>query len=933
MHAATVDASADAALARMGYKSELPRNLSMLSILGLSFAIMAAPFGLSTTMYITLTDGQSVTIIWGWVLVTLISIAIAASLAEICAVYPTAGGVYYWSAMLSTKEWAPMMSFIDGWLTLVGNWTVTLSITFSTGQLILSAISLWNEDFVANAWQTILMFWAVVLVCAMVNIFFSKYLDLINKVCIFWTAASVIIILIVLLSMADNRRDAAFVFGHYDASDSGWPSGWAFFVGLLQAAYTLTGYGMVAAMCEEVQNPHREVPKAIVLSVVAAGITGLIYLIPILFVLPTVKDLLSVASGQPIGLIFKTATGSAGGGFGLLFLILGIAMFAGIGSLTAASRCTYAFARDGAIPGFRIWRKVNKRLDVPVYAVLLSAAVDCLLGLIYFGSTAAFNSFTGVATICLSTSYGLPILISMVRGRRDLKESTFSLGAFGYAINAVTVCWIVLAVVLFCMPVSLPVTASSMNYASVVFAGFATISIICAVRSGGPSSKLEQPPLILARYLQEKPPPEFVDRKFPVSSHEGQARFEASDLTMSDSVDRVFVHALNTVKRIPRTGTARPPAAERLKLYGLYKQSMEGDVEGVMDRPVGNTADVYAECEKWDAWYAQRGLSRTEAKRRYISTLIDTMHRYASQTPEARELVAELEFVWDQIKSNTSSSSSSSPMQNVGVPPLPQPNYASIGGRLARPIYEDIIATARDNHSRERNHGDSRLRVLSPVSQPDGLYERRGNKDMGDEEAQVLEDEDEEDEDEEEYEEAQDTIYEDADDNDDDDDDNNNNNSNSNSNSQSQENSHRFDDDPDEAQSRGRTRGLQPATAAGDKKHRVVSSGERDRRWRRRVEQALTKMTAEIAAVREQMEARALASRRRSALWTWLKWIVWVTLRQIIFDLAILGMVLIWMRIKGDRRLEEKLKVGWSEVKTRLAKLKSLRRFPGLDMV
>ncbi|KAJ5450114.1 uncharacterized protein N7458_006563 [Penicillium daleae] len=43
---------------------------------------------------------------------------------------------------------------------------------------------------------------------------------------------------------------------------------------------------------------------------------------------------------------------------------------------------------------------------------------------------------------------------------------------------------------------------------------------------------------------------------------------------MSDSVDRVFVHALNTVKRIPRTGTARPPAAERLKLYGLYKQSM-----------------------------------------------------------------------------------------------------------------------------------------------------------------------------------------------------------------------------------------------------------------------------------------------------------------------------------------------------------------------
>lgn len=184
---------------------------------------MAAPFGLSTTLYITLTDGQSVTMIWGWVFVTLISIGISASLAEICSVYPTAGGVYYWSAMLSTREWAPLMSFIDGWLTLVGNWTVTLSINFSGGQLILSAISLWNEDFVANEWQTILTFWAVMLVCALVNVFGSRYLNIINKLCIYWTASAVIIIMVTLLTMADEtRRHARFVFGHFDASASGW---------------------------------------------------------------------------------------------------------------------------------------------------------------------------------------------------------------------------------------------------------------------------------------------------------------------------------------------------------------------------------------------------------------------------------------------------------------------------------------------------------------------------------------------------------------------------------------------------------------------------------------------------------------------------------------------------------------------------------------
>jgi amino acid transporter len=235
---------------------------------------------------------------------------------------------------------------------------------------------------------------------------------------------------------------------------------------------------MVAAMCEEVQNPEREVPRAIVLSVAAAGLTGVIYLIPILFVLPDVATLLDVANSQPIGLLFKTVTGSAAGGFGLLFLILGILMFAGIGALTAASRCTYAFARDGAIPGHRLWARVDTRLDMPLWALALSTIVDCVLGCIYFGSSAAFNSFTGVATICLSTSYGVPVLVSLVQRRRHVRNSPYPLGRFGAFINVICVVWICLAVVIFCMPVSLPVDASTMNYASVVFAGFATIAIV-----------------------------------------------------------------------------------------------------------------------------------------------------------------------------------------------------------------------------------------------------------------------------------------------------------------------------------------------------------------------------------------------------------------------------------------------------------------------
>lgn len=173
----------------------------------------------------------------------------------------------------------------------------------------------------------------------------------------------------------------------------------------------------------------------------------------------------------------------------------------------------------------------------------------------------------------------------------------------------------------------------------------------------------------------------------------------------------MFAHALNTVKRIPRTGSARPPPSDRLMLYGLYKQSMEGDVEGVMRPPpddAPDTEETRAEREKWDAWHSQSGLSRTAAKKAYISTLITTMHQYASSTPEAKELVAELEFVWDQIKANSNSTSNeSSPRggmtreeERLGM------SYASLGESRRRRIREDV-------------GGEGGLRVLRPLSDGD----------------------------------------------------------------------------------------------------------------------------------------------------------------------------------------------------------------------
>lgn len=252
-------------------------------------------------------------------------------------------------------------------------------------------------------------------------------------------------------------------------------------------------------MCEEVQQPATQVPKAMVATIVLNTICGLLFLIPVVFVLPDIDELVALASGQPFPSIIKSAIGSPGGSFGLLVPLLVLAIICGVGCTTAASRSTWAFARDGAIPASHLWKVVDAKLDVPLNSMLLNTVVQVVLGAIYFGSTAAFNAFSSVGVICLTTSYAAPILVSVMGGRRAVKTGSFYLGPIGLVCNVIALgmsqpllyrvspsvgitannlaAWSLLAIPLFCMPSTLPVAATTMNYASVVFAAFVLISV------------------------------------------------------------------------------------------------------------------------------------------------------------------------------------------------------------------------------------------------------------------------------------------------------------------------------------------------------------------------------------------------------------------------------------------------------------------------
>jgi amino acid transporter len=179
--------AADDLLEAMGYKSELVRNRSTLQVAFMSFVLASIPYGLSTTLTYPMIDSGPVGIIWGWLAVSLIILCVAASLGEITSVYPTSGGVYYQTWMLSAPSYRKIVSWICGWSFVVGNITITLAVNFGTALFLTACINVFESSpavgdqpavgiLAGEAWQVYLIFLGITLLCNLISALGNKWL-------------------------------------------------------------------------------------------------------------------------------------------------------------------------------------------------------------------------------------------------------------------------------------------------------------------------------------------------------------------------------------------------------------------------------------------------------------------------------------------------------------------------------------------------------------------------------------------------------------------------------------------------------------------------------------------------------------------------------------------------------------------------------------
>lgn len=240
-------------------------------------------------------------------------------------------------------------------------------------------------------------------------------------------------------------------------------------------------------------KPSRNVPLAMIGSVVINGVIGLVYAIVLLFSLGDLESLLLSKTGFPFMQLFLNITGSPGGASVLALCITLIAMAANAACVTSTSRTAWAFARDSGLPASRFFAEVSPTLKVPVRMVLVVGFLQMLLGLIYLGSSTAFNAVLSMAILGMYASYLSPIVFMLIYGRRRLApivrglgSGSFNLGPrWGPVVNIAAILWLIIAMVFSTFPTVQPVTPENMNYCIVVTMGWMLIGGLYYYLLGG----------------------------------------------------------------------------------------------------------------------------------------------------------------------------------------------------------------------------------------------------------------------------------------------------------------------------------------------------------------------------------------------------------------------------------------------------------------
>jgi len=456
-------------LAKLGYKQELSRSWSGFSNFAISFSIISILAGCFTTFGQAWSNGGPIAISWGWPIISLFILIIGFTMSELVSAYPTSGGIYWWASKLG----GPAAGFYTGWLNLIGLIAVTASVAYGAANFVDIFLGLISDSWAADysLKRVFIEFVIILVLAALANIFSSHLLAVVNNISVWWHVAGATIIILALVIVPDHHQSVGWVLSeriNNSGYDGGASSGVMFWflvlpLGFLLTQYTITGFDASAHLSEETQEASGSAAKGLWRSIAYSAIGGWILLMALLF---AVADPQAVTDGINVGaygsdVILGQALSESWHTI-VIFISASGQLFCTTACLTSASRMTFAFSRDGAIPASKIWSKVTAK-RVPANAVVFVAVIAGLITLpalieVNFGTEeapiilpTAFYAVVSVAVIGLYLAFAIPIFLRWRHGDR-FEVGGWNNGAKYKWMNLVAVAEIVIICIYFILP-------------------------------------------------------------------------------------------------------------------------------------------------------------------------------------------------------------------------------------------------------------------------------------------------------------------------------------------------------------------------------------------------------------------------------------------------------------------------------------------------
>ena len=491
-------------LAELGYEQSLDRAWSSFSNFAISFTIISVLAGCFTTYQFAWNAGGPIAISWGWPIICGLILLVAVSMSELVSKYPTAGGIYYWSSDLGGKTWG----WFTGWFNLIGLVGVTASVVYGSAAFLNTVLQIYGldlgfinfNDAEHALTETFVLFALILSIHALINIFSSPLVAHVNNVSVWWHVVGVAVIIGLLAFVPSDHASFDFVFtqtfnntGLFDGSTA--TAAFWFYIlplGFLLTMYTQTGYDASAHISEETHGAATSAAKGVWRSVFWAGLIGWFVLLAITFaasesLVPQIND----AEVAPFGVgttlsILDLALSSWAAKMVLIIATVG-QLFCGMACLTSSSRMCYAFSRDRAVPGHKLWTRLNHH-RVPHLSVLFMAACALVITLPALigddaGIAFAFNAVVSIAVIGLYIAYAIPIYLRWRKGD-DFEPGPWTLGKKYKWVNPIAVLWVVLCVIIFSLPTA-PISVPWDSTFDIKYMNYAPVTVLIVIIAVG----------------------------------------------------------------------------------------------------------------------------------------------------------------------------------------------------------------------------------------------------------------------------------------------------------------------------------------------------------------------------------------------------------------------------------------------------------------